>query len=191
MVAAMTNVTKICLMLVLIAPACNDKEETDGPSATATLVGLNNSGVNGTVRFMPQGDEVRIEVDVYGLTPGPHGIHIHEFGDCSAPDGSSAGDHFDPVNQPHGAPGPATHPGDLGNIAADANGTARISLDTSRITLGKGTAGVLGRAVVVHAMADDLQSQPAGDSGARVACGVIRADSGQTVPVVMGGPNDQ
>lgn len=182
MVAAMTHTTKICLMLVLLAPACNEKEE--GPSATATLIGLNGSGVSGTIRFTTQGDEVHVDADVYGLKPGLHGMHIHEFGDCSAADGASAGGHFNPANHPHGAPGPASHPGDLGNIEADANGTARLSLDVPKITVDTEPLGIVGRSVIVHELADDLQSQPAGNSGARLACGVIRADAGQTVPVL-------
>lgn len=182
MVAAMTHATKICLMLVLLAPACTEKDE--GPSATVTLTGLNGSGVSGTVRFTTQGDEVHVDADVYGLKPGLHGIHIHEFGDCSSPDGESAGGHFNPVNHPHGAPGEASHPGDLGNVEADANGKARLSIDVPQITVDTEPLGIVGRAVIVHEMADDLMSQPAGNSGARVACGVIRADSGQTVPVL-------
>ena len=182
MVAAMTHATKICLMLVLIAPACTDKDNS--PTATATLIGLNGSGVSGMVRFTTQGDEVRVEADVYGLAPGLHGIHIHEFGDCSAPDGESAGAHFNPVNHPHGAAGDATHPGDLGNVEADASGMARLSVDVSQITVDSDPLGIVGRSVVVHGMADDLATQPAGNSGARIACGVIRADAGSTVPVV-------
>lgn len=192
MVAGMTNATKICLMLVLIAPACNDKEETDGPTATATLMELNGSGVSGTVRFMTQGDDVHVEADIYGLTPGKHGIHVHEFGDCSSPDGESAGAHFNPQNQPHGGPGNNTHPGDMGNIEADAQGTARLSIDLPLATVDTGPLGIVGRSVIVHEMADDLMTQPAGNSGTRLACAVIRADAGQTVPIVEGGnPNDQ
>ena len=184
MVAAMTHATKFCLMLVLLAPACAEKEKEEGPSATATLIGLSGSAVSGTIRFTTQGDEVHITADVYGLKPGLHGMHIHEFGDCSAPDGLSAGGHFNPANHPHGGPGEASHPGDLGNIEADANGTARLSLDVPQITVDTESLGIVGRAVIVHELADDLQSEPSGNSGARLACGVIRADAGPTVPVL-------
>ena len=189
MVAAMTHVTKICLMLVLIAPACNDKEAVDGPTATATLIGLNGSGVSGTVRFMTQGNDVHVEGDVYGLTPGKHGIHVHEFGDCSSPDGESAGPHFNPQNHPHGSPGDTTHPGDLGNIEADAQGTARLSIDLPLATVDTGPLGIVGRSVIVHETVDDLKTQPSGNSGTRLACAVIRADAGSTVPVVEGAKN--
>jgi Cu-Zn family superoxide dismutase len=183
MVAAMTHAMKICLMLVLLAPACTDKDE--GPSATATLIGLNGSGVSGTIRFTTQGDEVHVDGDVYGLTPGLHGIHIHEYGDCSSPDGESAGPHFNPLNHPHGAPGEASHAGDLGNVEADAKGMARLSIDVPQISVDTEPMGIVGRAVIVHEMADDLHTQPSGNSGARLACAVIRADSGETVPVLM------
>lgn len=184
MVAAMNNATKFCLMLVLLAPACTEKDE--GPSATATLIGLNGSGVSGTIRFTTKGDEVHVDADVYGLKPGLHGFHIHEYGDCTSPDGESAGGHFNPLKRPHGPPGEASHPGDLGNLEADAKGTARLSLDVSQITVDTEPLGIVGRAVIVHEMADDLSSQPVGNAGARLACGVIRADAGQTVPVVKG-----
>lgn len=184
MVAAMTHATKICLSLVLLAPACNDKDKDEGPTATATLLGLGGSGVSGTIRFMTQGDEVHVEGDVYGLAPGLHGIHIHEYGDCSSADGESAGAHFNPANHPHGAPGQASHPGDLGNLEADANGTARLSLDVPQITVDTESLGIIGRSVVVHELADDLQTQPSGNSGPRLACAVIRADAGPTAPVV-------
>jgi len=178
----MHNATKFCLML-LLAPACNEKDE--GPSATATLIGLNGSGVSGTIRLTTKGDEVHVDADVYGLTPGMHGMHIHEYGDCTSPDGESAGPHFNPVKHQHGSPGEASHPGDLGNIEADAEGRARLALDVSQITVDSESLGIVGRAVIVHAMADDLASQPAGNSGTRLACGVIRINAGQTVPVVM------
>lgn len=188
MVAAMTHATKICLMLVLLAPACNEKDE--GPGATATLIGLNGSGVSGTVRFTTMGDQVQVKGDVYGLKPGLHGIHIHEYGDCSAPDGKSAGEHFNPIGHAHGRPGDASHPGDLGNLEADANGTARLSFDVPQITVDTEPLGIVGRSLVVHEMADDLSTQPSGNSGARIACAVIRADAGQTVPVLQASAGD-
>lgn len=188
MVAAMTHATKICLMLVLLAPACNEKDE--GPSATATLIGLNGSGVSGTVRFTTMGDGVRVKGDVYGLKPGLHGIHIHEYGDCGAPDGKSAGEHFNPIGHPHGNAGDASHPGDLGNLEADANGVARLAIDVGQITVDTEPLGIVGRSLVVHEMADDLSTQPSGNSGARIACAVIRADAGQTVPVLQASAGD-
>jgi Cu-Zn family superoxide dismutase len=109
-----------------------------------------------------------------------HGIHIHEDGDCSAPDASSAGGHFNPLSNPHGAPGRFTHIGDLGNATANQAGVSYVDVRIPRATLDNAAAtNVAGRAVIVHANPDDLTSQPSGDSGPRIACGVItqRRDS--------------
>lgn len=147
----------------------------DRPSAAAELDPTPGSSVNGTVRFVQKGDLVIIEADLDGLTPnGTHGFHIHETGDCSAPDASSAGGHFDPSASPHGGPeGEVRHGGDLGNLKADANGRARTSVKVAGISVDNGPDRIVGRAIVVHASPDDFRSQPAGNSGARVACGVI------------------
>ncbi len=113
--------------------------------------------------------------DVTGLAPGTkHGFHVHEFGDCSAPDGTSAGGHFAPEAHPHGAPDPAAHhAGDLGNLEADAAGKATVNLLVPGLSLGSGARALLGRGVIVHAQADDLTTQPTGNAGGRIACGVI------------------
>lgn len=155
----------------------------------ATVEPLGDSGVRGTVEFAKAGpDRVRVRAELSGLTPGLHGIHIHEFGDCSAPDGSSAGDHFNPDKSRHGGPeGPRHHRGDLGNIEANASGRGTLNFTTDAFTLDDGPYGILGRSLVVHAMADDLVTDPAGSSGARIACGVIRSTSGATKPVLPSG----
>jgi superoxide dismutase, Cu-Zn family len=130
-------------------------------------------------------NRMRVRAQIEGLTPGLHGFHIHEFGDCRAADGHSAGPHFNPENKKHGGPeGPDHHLGDLGNIKADDGGRAAIAMTTDVITLDTGPRGVLGRSVVVHADPDDLMTDPAGNSGARLACGVIRALSGTTNPIL-------
>jgi Cu-Zn family superoxide dismutase len=111
---------------------------------------------------------------VSGLTPGLHGFHVHEKGNCTAPDGSSAGPHFNPHNSVHGGPdAPQRHGGDLGNLKADASGTAVYRAEIRGISLGAGDDSVIGRAVIVHANPDDFQTQPAGNAGARLACGLI------------------
>ena len=118
--------------------------------------------------------------DISGLAPGEtRGFHVHDVGDCSAPDASSAGGHFNPGGHEHGAMDhPMSHAGDLGNITADASGRAQgLVTDLTKITLQPGAAiGILGRSVIVHAKVDDLTTQPTGNAGARVACGVITAD---------------
>jgi Cu-Zn family superoxide dismutase len=156
------------------------------PTAVADVQGLGDHEVTGKVEFTPLADgRVRVSVVVEGLTPGPHGIHIHEFGDCSDPKGELAGDHFNPDMVAHAGPeAPKHHAGDLGNITADGDGRGNMTLETHGLALERGPSGALGRAVIVHAQADDLMSQPSGKSGPRIACGVIRAVSGATEPVL-------
>lgn len=132
----------------------------------------------GTATFTSENGSVRIEATLSGLAPGVHGIHVHEIGDCSAPDASSAGDHFDPAGSEHGAPeDQERHVGDLGNIEADDDSTAQYSRVDELVAL-SGPNSVVGRALVVHAGEDDLSTQPSGDSGPRVACGVILMEGG-------------
>ena len=153
--------------------------------AIAAVGPLGASAVKGTVRFTQLEHGVEIAADITGLSPGTHGFHIHEYGDCSAADGSSAGGHFNPDGHPHGAPGTdASHAGDYGNLTADAGGRATLTLVSHRITLDQGPAGVLGRSVVVHEKTDDLASQPAGNAGPRIGCGVIMLKGGTTTAVV-------
>lgn len=148
---------------------------TPAPAATSTLAPTKDSEVRGSVRLVERDGEVRVSGRVTGLTPGPHGFHIHEKGDCSAPDGSSAGPHFDPAGtKAHGGPsGALRHGGDLGNITADAAGMASFDVRVMGITLGGDPASVVGRSLIVHAKPDDLTTQPSGNSGPRLACGVI------------------
>ncbi|MGI4938702.1 MAG: superoxide dismutase family protein [Janthinobacterium lividum] len=148
------------------------------PIAVAELKPTQGSNVSGTVTFVQRNGEVLVDARIKGLTPGPHGFHIHEVGDCSAPDASSAGGHYNPTRMAHGAPDAAVHHGgDFGNLVADANGESSLSIGLP-LTIGNmakagDSASIIGRAVVVHADADDLVSQPAGNSGKRLACGVI------------------
>ena len=129
--------------------------------------------VEGTVWFEPAPGGVKVKARVSGLAPGTHGFHVHEFGDCSAADFTSAGGHFNPMTQPHGAPKDAArHVGDLGNIEAGADGVATLDWTDTQLAF-EGHHGIVGRAVIVHAKADDLKTQPTGDAGGRLACGVI------------------
>ncbi len=124
----------------------------------------------GTVIFEPADNGVRVRAEIEGLSEGKHGFHIHQYGDCTASDGSSAGGHYNPANKPHGAPDDAErHMGDMGNIEANAQGLATIDYVDDTIELNS----ILGRAVVVHGGEDDLTSQPSGDAGPRLGCGVI------------------
>ena len=145
----------------------------DEPSkAIAVLHSASGSKVAGTVTFTKNGDTVQVVADITGLTPGKHGFHIHEFGDCSAADAASAGSHFNPMKKPHGAPDASDrHAGDLGNLEADSSGKAHLELKDNMMKF-SGDTSILGRAVIVHEKADDW-SQPTGNAGGRVACGVI------------------
>ena len=157
-----------------------------GPTAVAAVQPLGTSAVKGTVRFMQLEHGVEIDADIAGLAPGSHGFHIHEFGDCSAADGSSAGGHFNPEGKTHGGPDSASaHAGDFGNLEADASGHAVLKLVSHRITLDQAPTGVLGRSVVVHEKTDDLTSQPAGNAGPRIGCGVIMLHGAPTTALTM------
>lgn len=141
--------------------------------AVAVLHPTKGSNVEGIVTFTTTGAEMKIVADLTGLTPGKHGFHIHEFGDCSSPDGKSAGGHFNPTNHPHAGHDVAQrHVGDLGNIEADSAGKAHLELTDKMMTM-SGEKSIIGRGVIMHEKADDLKSQPTGDAGGRVACGVI------------------
>ena len=141
--------------------------------AVAVLHPTSGSNVAGTVTFTLSGDQVKVVANVTGLTPGKHGFHIHEFGDCTNPKGASAGGHFNPGNHQHGAPDATDrHAGDLGNIEADASGKAHLDV-TDKVMKLTGAESILGHAVIVHEKADDLKTQPTGDAGGRLACGVI------------------
>jgi Cu-Zn family superoxide dismutase len=145
--------------------------------AIAKLEARSQSRVNGELHFRQQSNVVRIVGLVSGLTPGLHGLHIHEVGDCSADDASSAGEHYATSETPHGAPTQVAtdrHAGDLGNIIAGADGVAAIDLVDIGFSIGVGANSVLDRAIVIHSEADDLLSQPSGNAGNRIACGVIR-----------------
>ena len=145
--------------------------------ATVVLAPASGSLVSGTLTLMPMDDGVHMTGEVGGLKPGDtRGFHIHEKGDCSAADASTAGGHFNPAAQAHGRSGQgAHHAGDTDNIVADAKGVARIDAHVTGVTLGGGAANdIAGRAVIVHASADDYTTQPTGNAGARVACGVIK-----------------
>ncbi len=169
-------------ILSFAAPSASAEEHTHASpsaapatvtSAIAVLIPAADSHVAGTVKFTQESEGVRVEADITGLTPGKHGFHVHEKGDLSKPDLTSAGGHFNPESQPHAdRTAGERHVGDLGNLEAGADGHATASFVDSRIKL-SGPNSIIGRAVIVHAKADDLKSQPTGESGGRVAGGVV------------------
>ncbi|WP_419656123.1 SodC: superoxide dismutase [Desulfosarcina variabilis str. Montpellier] len=148
-------------------------ESTPPHHAVAVLHPTAGSNVSGTIHFTAVADGVKVSATVEGLKPGKHGFHIHELGDCSAPDGTSAGGHFNPEKNPHAGPDQAKrHVGDLGNLFADGSDRSHYERVDSHLSL-NGAHSIVGRAVIVHAGEDDLTSQPTGAAGGRLACGVI------------------
>jgi Cu-Zn family superoxide dismutase len=157
-------------------PAPAAPEPVTPTAATATLESRSNTNVTGTARVTPGGSGVIVMVDVSGATPGEHGVHIHDKGDCSAPDATSAGPHYNPKAMHHGGLStPERHAGDLGNMQVDSNGKGLLVVAVPDLTMDQ----VIGRSVLVHATKDDLQTDPAGNSGARIACGTLKAAPAQ------------
>ena len=141
--------------------------------AVAVLVPTEGNEVSGTIHFTQRRGEVEVTGRIRGLEPGKHGFHVHQYGDLSdLKTGESAGGHFDPTGMPHGRPqDDERHVGDLGNVEADQNGVANVDIRDSMLRL-NGPQSIVGRAIVVHAKADQF-TQPSGDAGDRVALGVI------------------
>ncbi len=160
---------------IFVFAGCHSNEHS-GRHARAELSPTANNNVRGVVDFYETSRGVRVVAKVTGLSPGKHGFHIHEKGDCSAPDASSAGPHFNPTGAKHGGPNDAVrHAGDFGNITADASGNATFETVDKHISF-DGPNSIIGRGVIVHANPDDLVSQTPtpGNAGPRVACGVIK-----------------
>ncbi|MDB4962667.1 MAG: superoxide dismutase [Myxococcales bacterium] len=142
--------------------------------ATATLAPTAKSKVTGTISFKEVEGGVEVTANVEGLTPGDHAYHVHEKGDCSAPDASSAGGHFNPSGHKHGAPDAAEHhEGDFGNLTAGKDGKATKTFVMKGITLGDDPTSIIGKGFIVHEKKDDFKTQPTGNAGGRVACGVL------------------
>jgi len=162
--------------MVAVACVAGGSALAAGAKASATLESRSGSTATGKVTFTEHAGKVMMKVSVKGLTPGQHAIHLHEKGDCSAPDAASAGGHWNPTSENHGKWGQAPfHHGDIGNLVADAKGKAELTIETDLWTIGDGKpSDVLGHAVVVHATLDDFTTQPSGNAGGRVACGVIQ-----------------
>ena len=147
--------------------------------ATAELI--NTSGQKmGTVTLVEEGDSVELRVEASGLEPGTHGIHFHTVGLCETPGFTSAGSHFNPLGKEHGLDSPnGAHAGDLPVLEADASGNATYNVTTNRVRLDEGQLSLFdadGTAFVIHARADDQVTDPSGNSGDRVACGVLERD---------------
>jgi Cu-Zn family superoxide dismutase len=166
------TITAAAIAGALLVVGCETAHH--GRHAMAELNPTTGNNVKGTVNFYETPKGVHVVAAVSGLTPGQHGFHIHDKGDCSAPDATSAGGHFNPTGAKHGGPNDAErHAGDFGNIVADASGNAKFETTDSHISF-DGPNSIIGRGVIVHEKADDMTTQqPPGNAGKRVACGNI------------------
>jgi superoxide dismutase, Cu-Zn family len=164
---------------VATAPATGAATVPDLATAQVSLVSATASSVKGDLTLTDEGTAVSIRGEITGLAAGKeHGFHVHEIGQCALPDFTSAGGHFNPTKDPHGGPkSTARHLGDMPNVKADKDGRVTVDVSVKGVTLVDKDGApheILGKALVVHAMPDDYKTQPSGDSGDRVACGVIR-----------------
>ena len=172
-----TTVFALAALLIALPTTLRGQDPTEGHSeavdvptkAVAVLASTSGSDTRGIIMFEQKDDYVHVTGKVINLEPGKHGFHIHQFGDLTKADGTSAGGHYDPEGHDHGAPGKSSHAGDLGNITAKDDGTAMVDIKAKDLKLHL----ILGRAVVVHGGEDDLKSQPSGAAGPRVGVGVI------------------
>jgi len=143
------------------------------PKGIAVLSPTRGSLVKGIVMFEAVKGGTKVTAHISGLTPGKHGFHVHEYGDCSSDDGMGAGGHFNPGQMPHSMPmSEKRHVGDMGNLDADKDGNAHLEYVDFMIAL-SGASSILGRGVIVHEKEDDLKTQPTGNAGGRLACGVV------------------
>jgi len=193
----MNYVAFLAVAFVLFLSACNSgnkqndegqsgasdqqqEEKDDKATAKATLEAASGSQVKGEAKFTTDGEgTVRFELTAENLTPGEHAVHLHEKGDCSAADASSAGGHWNPTMKPHGKRGSGTafHKGDIGNMTVgnDGKGTLNLTIEGWSIG-GADSTNVVGKSVIIHEKADDFTSQPSGNAGGRISCGVIKED---------------
>jgi superoxide dismutase, Cu-Zn family len=147
-----------------------------GKSAQATISSASGSGLTGVATFTEEGGGVKLVLTVEKATPGPHAVHLHQNGDCSKPDATSAGPHWNPTKQEHGnREAGAHHQGDMPNMEVGQDGKGRLELTVSDWAIGgtDTTRNVVNKAIIVHAKADDYKSQPAGNAGDRIGCGVV------------------
>ena len=197
----MLKKTTICASLIMLAAcggesaddaALQDPAQAGGPdtvqsatpaagatTASADIRDAQGASV-GTARFEEGETGVRISLQLTGLPEGAHGFHIHQVGECTAPGFESAGSHFNPTSRQHGLENPeGPHAGDMENLEVGAGGSVQLAVDNDRITLGEGANSLFdadGSAIVIHAQADDNVSDPSGNAGDRIACGVITRD---------------
>jgi superoxide dismutase, Cu-Zn family len=173
----MKTITAAASLAVALAGCATMTQPTAHNAATADVKNAGGQSI-GTAVFTEVSGGVRILLEAKGLPPGAKGVHIHEVGNCDPPQFTSAGAHFNPDKKQHGTMNPqGPHAGDLPNITIAADGTGRLETMTNRVSLGSGTTSVFdadGSAIVIHAGPDDFLTDPTGNSGGRIACGVIK-----------------
>jgi Cu-Zn family superoxide dismutase len=170
----LSTASALPLVLAFMLFGCASRDPVPRTFATALLQPTAGNAAHGEVALSVTGDVVVAKVHMEGLMPdSEHGIHVHETGNCKSSDGSSAGGHFNPTGQPHGDPGQPHHAGDMPSVSADAYGRVDTTITLHDLAPDDGPYGVVGRAVVVHADPDDYHTQPAGNSGTRISCGVV------------------
>lgn len=191
----MNYIFPACLTLFLFLSACTpgskqaDESQTDESTpaqesqdnklaAKATMEAASGSNVNGEVNFTEENGTILFELSVENLTPGEHAVHLHEKGDCSAEDASSAGGHWNPTMKPHGKreAGGSFHKGDIANMTVGSDGKGILELSVEGWTIGGAdSTNIVGKSVIIHEKADDFTSQPSGNAGSRVSCGIIKS----------------
>ena len=172
----MKQVLIIGAVAVLAAGCASTPTPFDTARATANLEPTKGNRAVGTVTFAERLGKVYVTAEVSGLAPNQeHGFHVHDKGDCSSGDGMSAAGHFNPGGTPHGPQQGPRHGGDMPNLKADANGNARTSFTIDEVTVAAGPKSIVGRGLIVNKDPDDYKTQPTGNAGARLACGVIKA----------------
>jgi Cu-Zn family superoxide dismutase len=181
-----STLSLLAATLVIAFAGCASKNGAPPAAASGPMVGQTKAAVAtlspaasgaalGIVTFAASGNQVDVHVVATGLPPGSvHGFHVHETGNCASPDFTSAGGHFNPTKQPHGPQSGPHHMGDMPSLLADPAGKIDTKFTVEGVALG-GTDGYVGRAVILHAGPDDYATQPTGNSGGRIACGVIAA----------------
>lgn len=165
---------------MLVVAGCAMTPAAPATSVVAVLQPTRGNAAAGAIWFTQEGPQVLIRGLVSGLAPNQeHGFHIHEKGDCSSGDGMSAGGHLNPTGKPHGPQSADHHAGDLPALKTDASGNAEVRMRVPGTVLGSGAGDFAGKALIVHVSPDDYTTQPTGNSGARVACGVISTTAGR------------
>ena len=176
-------VVSLAMLVLLVGCAAEQESETAAAAdedtqlqAVAEIGPANDSAVQGRATFAAAEDSVTLLIEVEGAQPGLHAVHIHELGDCSAADATSAGGHWNPMQAAHGRwDHDPHHLGDIGNLMVADDGSGTLQMTSRLWSIGTGELNdVVGKAIIMHVSSDDFSTQPTGGAGSRIACGVIQ-----------------